>query len=358
MKINFSDYDLAEFYQKEGVFCGVPAVLITPSLQGVQWTQANKIFRSSVWSLDGELLSGSFVRFTNLGENPEHFPAPNSLKNCDIVTKEDGSTFILDYVNRAINIRSRGTFNAQTLDNGDEFYEMLIKYPLMADYIKGNSHLSLLCEHVTPTNRIVIEYPEVDIFLIGAVNKENYSLLSQKKLDIIAKQIKVSRPKYHQFNSLNELVEGVKLWKGSEGVCIYGRNSIHKVKSLDYLKKHAFKSDMSFKNLLEVYLDQNEPNYNDFYFYVQNEFDWECAEMAASIISQLCDVKVKNQKIIDGMRRFIDVRRDMGRKDFAIDVMSSYGKATGRTGMVFALYDGKELTRDQKKKLYFQQIKN
>ena len=70
MHINFADYDLTEFAIKEGVFGGIWSKLITPIHIGTKFTQKNKIFRSSIWSTDGELISAGLPKFVNFSENP------------------------------------------------------------------------------------------------------------------------------------------------------------------------------------------------------------------------------------------------------------------------------------------------
>ena len=98
MYINFENYDLNEFTIIDGYYGGVPASLIIPNEIGVKFTQTNKIFRSSIWSKQGELLSASFPKFTNFGENPENFPVPSTLLNTNILDKIDGSTHIFDFI--------------------------------------------------------------------------------------------------------------------------------------------------------------------------------------------------------------------------------------------------------------------
>jgi len=91
MQINFSDYDFTGFSVKDCQFCGIPAKLINPEDITIKFNQKNKIFRSSIWSLDGKLLSAGFPKFTNWSENPEHFPIPENLDGATIVDKIDGS---------------------------------------------------------------------------------------------------------------------------------------------------------------------------------------------------------------------------------------------------------------------------
>jgi hypothetical protein len=360
MKIKLEEIDTTYFTIKAGSFLGIDAVLVNPTLMGVDWNQSNKIFRSSVWDMQGNLLSASFPKFMNWGEKELKFPVPNNLNNCNIVTKIDGSTAIIDYIDDKINVRSRGTFDAKSLENGSEFYEVLNMYPKIELFLKKNSHISLLLEHLSPNNVIVLKHEKMDAKLIGAIDKNDYSLYTQKKLDQLAKELDMERPAYYSFKTVKDLMDNVKEWNNSEGVCVYHKNDqeIHKIKSLWYLKIHVFKSNLTFKNLLDIYLSKGEPSYNDFYQIIVDEIDWECAEMCIPIISQLCEVKKNIERIVNGMREFINVRKNLSRKEIAFDIISSYGKGNSRASTVFTLLDNKEINEDQKKKLYFQCIKD
>src|ERR1035437_2996996 len=150
MKINFTDYDFTDFLIKEGVFCGMPAKLINSNHIGTKFTQRNKIFRSSVWSMDGELLSGGFKKFVNFSDNPENFPIPLSIDNCSFLTKIDGSLTCIDYVNEQISMRTRGTFSIETMENKPDFELCLSKYPKIIEWLKPNFNYTLLFEITTP----------------------------------------------------------------------------------------------------------------------------------------------------------------------------------------------------------------
>ena len=94
--------------------------LIQPKNIGTKWTQDNKHMRSVVVNYEGEVISASFPKFTNYGENHEHFPVPNSLKHCTVVEKLDGSTLIVSKYNGQYILRTRGTVDASTMANGFE----------------------------------------------------------------------------------------------------------------------------------------------------------------------------------------------------------------------------------------------
>ena len=361
MKINFKDYDLTNFHVNEGIFCGDYTTLVVPKMLGCNWTQDNKIFRSSIWDYEGNLVSAGLPKFTNFGENPEHFPVPKSLDNCIIVDKIDGSLCIMDYYKDTFSMRTRGTFSIDNAENVSDFHYCITKYPRIKEWIKQNSQHSLLCEITTPNQKIVIDYgAEPDFWLIGAVNKNDYSLMTQQELDNLSKLLGVKRPDYYQFSSMDSLLESIKKMIGKEGCCLYSKNQqyIHKIKSASYLIKHRFKSEATLENTLDLYFSYDKPSYQEFASKLTETFDYECFETVRGYASQVCDASKEVNKIINGFKSFIDnqLKSLSTRKEQAQKVISSYSESN-RSSMIFTLLDGKNLTTDQQKKLFWQVLK-
>lgn len=210
--------------------------LVQPQFIGVKWTQANKIFRSSVWDSDGNPVSLSFPKFTNWGEAPEVFPIPTDLKKCTFVQKVDGSTLILSKYRGNYIIRTRGTLDASLMEkNGYEvetFKSSIL--PKITDPSETWNY-SILFEWVSPLNRVVLLYPEPKWYLIGIVNHENYSLMPQHDLDTYTSKMGWDRPPIYSFeniNSFGELIAAVEAWKGVEGIVVYSNKGqmLHKIK--------------------------------------------------------------------------------------------------------------------------------
>lgn len=361
MQTDLSKIDQSQFYVNGGTFCGVPALLVTPKQMGVKWTRENEIFRSSIWTLDGKLLSGSFKKFVNWEEKPDFHPAPKSLKGCELMEKLDGSTMIVDYVNGNLSMRTRGTFSYETLDNAVDFMEAQEKYPKMKPWLQENSHVTLLFEIVTPNNRIVINYGEtVDIYLIGAVYKEDYTYASQGALDMIADECGFHRPRRFSFDSIEDMCAAVAAFEGLEGVCVYynGGQSIRKVKAAKYLILHRMKSELSsMGNIIDMYIDQGCPPYSVLYQYVMETFDFELAEQCKGQLSKICDAYKEVQRILAHMDSFIGERlKGLKRAEQAKIVTAAYGE-TNRAGYVFKMLDGKEIDCDGIKKLLLQVLK-
>lgn len=363
MKIDLSKLDLTQFMAHEHLVNGEVVTLVQPQHIGTKWNQDNKHLRSSVWNYEGELISAGFPKFTNWGENPEHFPVPQSLKNCTVVEKLDGSLLIVSKYKGKYILRTRGTVDAYTLDNGHEleiFKEKFLKS--LTHDTSDTWNVSILFEWVSPINKIVLNYgDEPDWYLVGIVNHNDYSLHSQSELDMWAKNKGFKRPTTYTFSDVNDLLQNVEQWKGKEGVVVYSQNgqTLHKVKGAWYLALHHMKSELSsIEKIIDVWLEQKMPTYNDFYNYVATTFDYELAEQIRGNISNICDAKKQVDKIVEGMAYFVLTRLKplATRKEQAMEVLSSYGQSS-RASFVFKMLDGKSFEKDDYKKLLFQVLK-
>ena len=341
--------------------------LIQPKNIGVKWTQDNKHMRSVVVNYEGEVISASLPKFTNWGENPDNFPVPNSLKNATVVEKLDGSTLIVSKYNGQYILRTRGTVDASTLANGHElelFKDTILKTldTCLPVDVNGNWHYSMLFEWVSPINKIVLNYGDSpDWYLVGVVSHHNYTLWSQSRLDETVQELGLKRPATYTFTDVNDLLQNVDQWKGKEGVCVYSKNdqTIHKVKGAWYLALHHMKSELSnIEKVMDVWLEQNMPDYNTFYTYIFNTFDYELAEQCKGMISKIVDAKKEVDKIVLGMNLFINTRlRSLPtRKEQAQVVIASYGE-TNRASFLFKMLDNKPLGKEEYKKLMFQVLK-
>ena len=366
MKIDISSIDRTQFMVHEHSLNGEIVHLIQPQHIGTKWQQDNKHMRSVVVNYEGEVISASFPKFTNYGENPEHFPVPNSLKHCTVVEKLDGSTLIVSKYNGQYILRTRGTVDASTMANGFELelFKEKILFPLAKNIgnIGETWEFSILFEWVSPINKIVLNYgDEPDWYLVGMIWHGDYELHSQSDLDDFAKRHNLKRPATYTFSDVNDLLQNVDQWKGKEGVCVYSKNdqSIHKVKSADYLIKHRFKSEATLENTLDLYFSYDKPSYQEFESKLTETFDYECFEMVRGYASQICDASKEVNKIVDGFKSFIDNQLKVlsTRKEQAQKVISSYSESN-RSSMIFSLLDGKTLTSDQHKKLFWQVLKN
>ena len=361
MKIDLDKVDRTQFMVHEHSLNGEIVHLIQPQHIGTQWRQDNKHMRSVVVNYEGEVISAGFPKFTNWGENPDHFPVPTSLRNCTVMEKLDGSLLIVSKYKGQYILRTRGTVDASTMANGHELE--LFKSTILNKLHDNNDtwNYSVLFEWMSPLNKIVLSYGDEPMWkLVGFVDHSDYSLATQDMLDLMAKKYDLLRPEIYTFTDVNDLLQNVDQWKGKEGVCVYSKNdqTIHKVKSADYLIKHRFKSEATLENTLDLYFSYGKPSYQEFESKLTETFDYECFEMVRGYASQICDASKEVNKIVDGFKSFIDNQLKVlsTRKEQAQKVISSYSESN-RSSMIFSLLDGKTLTVDQHKKLFWQVLK-
>lgn len=340
----------------EHEFCGIPSYLIIPGIDA-NWNKDNLYFRSLIVDKKNLIpLSCGWPKFFNHGEKSDCYPNPEGFKDWSIQEKLDGSLVICDYINNNFNMRTRGTVSHTTQENFKDFELLAIQNPKVTNFLKDNSHLSLLFEIITPNNVIVIRNEKIDFYFLGAIDKNTLEILDENQLLKISKEIAINVPKKYNFESLSDMVGVVKLWKGKEGVVLNYNNNKNriKIKSDWYCWIHKIKSQLnSEKNLIEFYVNEGLPTYNKFYKTIEKNFDFELAEQMKNEISRLCDARKKVLKVIKNMEEFIRVIKNYKtRKEQAQTIISSYGGGeTARASMLFNLLDGKGLTKDHYIKL-------
>lgn len=368
MNVDLPSIDRTQFYVNEHIIAGELCYLVVPQLMGCDWSQQNKIFRSSLWNSDGELISASFPKFVNWGEKPEVFPTPNSLRGCTVMEKLDGSTLIVSKYKGQYILRTRGTVDAAKMEkNGDEielFKNTIL--PKCIDFCHKSDtwDFSIIFEWTSPLNKIVINYGDAPRFvLIGIITHEKYELYYQDALDAFASTNGFERPAVYTFTDVTDLISNVEMWEGKEGVCVYSKNGqeIHKCKAFQYLKLHRFKSNATYENTVDLFFEFNMPSYQEFEAKLIEKFDYECFSMVRGFISTICDGYKDVLKIIAGMNNFVETQLKQlpTRREQAAKVFASYGTESNRSSFVFKILDGRQLlNKEDLKKLLYQTTKN
>ena len=347
-----------EFCIRDCTIANTPCKLVFPHQIGIKWTEENKVFRSSIWSDEGQLISASWKKFTNIGEQLEFEPLDVD-SDIEFIHKLDGSTLIISKFKGELIVRTRGTSDATILDNGDEIPFLKQKYPLVFDNDLLNSEqFSIICEWYSPRNVIVErEAEEPTLWLTGVIKHDDYSYLLQKDLDSLASDWKLERPLRYQFNSLSSMIESVNQWKKGEGIVIYGNNGqvLKKTKSDRYLLLHRIKSTLNNeKNLLELYVDKEMPSSEDFYKIIETDFDFEIAKGLKGQIEKICNDGEAAKKFINNVLDFVhDIRSVATRKEQAQYITKNYRQ---NASYAFAILDNKLITKEQWLKLINQKL--
>lgn len=334
-----------DFGEVEGEINGVKCKLIAPAVDKPTWTKKNLWNRSRIVSEDGEILSQSFGKFFNYTEQPDLYPDPNDFEDLLVEQKLDGSTCVVDWIGGALSMRTRESFNIESMANRNDFHQLTVLYPKVKQMAQDLSLFTFLFEITTPNHQIVIKYDEVDFCLIGAIHKEELKYMPPDALDAVAEMYGLKRPEKFKFNSLSTLVHQVKYWKDNEGVVVTYNNGANrvKVKSEDYCYKHyvvaGFKGK---KRLLGMFEDLGAPSVEDFKKYFLDNFDFEVAEGVLENIQQIRDTYDEILQTIEDTRSYVEsLPSDFTRKECAHEFNLRY--KGWRNGLAFLLLDNAEI---------------
>jgi hypothetical protein len=336
-------------------FCGLYCWLITPEIDA-KWNKNNLFYRSLIVDREGNVLSSGWPKFFNYGEKPDCYPNLEQYNDWKYEEKKDGSLLIADFVNDQFSMRTRGTVSYVTQENAKDFELLPQKYPAIVEFLKENQHLSLLFEIVTPNNVIVIRSPQIEFYLLGAINKNSMEIVSSSDLLEIWRRIgPIPVPQLYNFldtNDLSKIAESIKYWKGKEGIVVSynnGQNRI-KLKSDWYLFIHRVKSQLSStKNLIDYYIKREMPSYEEFYKIIETEFDFEIVVQLKEEIEKICNAGEKAKKYIDHILEVLhDIRTVETRKEQALMIKRNFKE---NSSFVFSILDGKIITKEQWMKL-------
>lgn len=353
MKIDLNNIDLTGFAKVPCNFGGKECVLIFPEDITIKFNDQNKFFRSSIWTIDGDPVSLGFRKFVNYGEHPTFEPLDITDKNLTFPRKIDGSCLVVSKFNGELIIRTRQTTDARKMHNGDEIDFLIKKYPKAFDNNFLNNGFTCLYEWTTPSNIIVLrESNKPTLWLIGIVDHKDYSYVKQDELDIIAKQLVVSRSETFKFETFDEMKIACEKMSGKEGIVVYSGDgqTLKKVKSFQYLYFHKLKSKLNSKeNLVDFFLSNFCYDYDTCINVLQNQVDFELAESVKDDIKNIAEEYKRAKYIITEMLVFIEgIRKLSTRKEQAIEIIK-YDKSHAYLG--FAFLDRIHVTNETYKKI-------
>lgn len=332
------------------------------------WNRQTIWYRSRVVDANGTLLSQGFGKFWNLDSGPAEFNVTTRdvIRACEegdaIATlKEDGSLIIRSVTKDSIIIRTRGSFGYANMDNVQEMEQLLDKYLKLYDP-KLYTGYSLLFEWRSPTNQIVIRHTEPELVLIGAVDHTNMVYATMAELTDIAKTIGMPLVEHFKLDTqgweklYTELQSNTQI----EGyvIRINGEQSLVKVKTPDYIKKHAFKSDLNISRLVDLWLIQQKPSFQDFCENIRLSFDDEILMYAMPLVSKMFDAIRQYKQQLDHleMKAFALIKANVSRKDYAIEMKAQYGD-TKLFSLAMCLFTGKEIDNKIVSALIMQKVK-
>lgn len=241
-----------------------------------------------------DVVSRSFDRFYNLGEQPEtqiHL----DIKKAVVFDKIDGSVIKVYYYRNKWEISTRGTAFADSDINGFgiTFREIVLSALGMTEeefQIEAentfNKDSTYIFEVTSMENRVVTHYIGRSLWFLAARNNKTGEYVTPEKMLANVKTV----PSY-KFETLQDCVETAKnLPNLLEGYVIYQDGvPVCKVKSPAYLAVHAIKGEgLTPKRIMSLVLMNEQHEYLTYFPEDSNAFD----PYVAALSNLLTDIKL------------------------------------------------------------------
>jgi len=242
--------------------------------QGLPKNPHNMLTRGLVIRVaDGQVVSMPFKRFGNLGEEMVGNKTEVVFSDCDILEKLDGSLLAVSFPDADVNkplFHTRRMLSTADMDAVSTAFSGEEEFSLLRNALSYISRLNWRLEHTSCTwvfelidreRPVITKYtPEqLGVYLIGVRNLEDFSELSEDRLDREAVLLGAGRPR--RWPTLGD-AEAVRAMLSSfpddyEGFILRERTTGRraKVKSDDYLKRHRLLGQMLYKNLIPLWLE-------------------------------------------------------------------------------------------------------
>lgn len=286
------------------------------------WNAFERLSRGLIINLDGEVIARPFEKFFNYGQVVNNaLCVPHDKSHLvNVFEKLDGSLGILYRQDGYHKIATRGSFDSEQAQRATAYLNKFF----YVDEIPSN--WTLLFEIIYPENRIVVDYGNDErLVLLGIVNRlTGEELPFYPTVYEFGNYMGFDLPKVFEFNNPTEVLESAARLIGTqqEGyVLFYNDGSRFKIKGDDYLFLHRIISNISKKNVFEMWLNNNDlPDIPD-EFIDQIEVWYDEFDGIRDAIYQQCVVVYESAP------------KEM-KKDFALFV-----KDNKYSSVLFAMYD-------------------
>ncbi len=328
--------------------------------------------RSLHIAADNSIISSGFPKFMNLGEGYDKYNISvneileNVNKDLFATLKIDGSLLIRYVRNGQVKWRTRGSLGVG-LDNAYEIEYFCEQYPALSDP-NLFSHESILFEWVTPKNKIVINYPEPTLYLVGGVQFDvgvpwwnaNPKLFTISEMITAAAVFDTPMTDTYPLrkqSAVNQLIEDLKSNTKIEGFVLRFADCqrLVKLKTEHYKTLHALRSNLTTNRLVELWLQWEQPDWADYQSHFESAYDYECWEWALPAVSEMFDGIKKVKRLYGMICDFVALNNSLPRKEFA-ELAQQRFNGHG-LHLCFSLLDGKEMRDDFWMKLVLQNCK-
>lgn len=345
--------------EKDGLVLYLPSH--SNAVGNAGWNDSTIWFRSRIEDRDDRTVSQGFGKFFNMGQGPDGLrvdiddvvSAIRAGKRVVATLKYDGSCLIRSVYRDKVIFRTRGSFSFEHHDAAaEELAAFTAKYPKLSDP-EWQKDKSLLFEWVTPLNQIVIKYQTPELHLIGAVHHGHrhithlrYLLVSE--LQEIAQESGIKMVENFEiasvgdwYNFYHEVIQSREI----EGYVlrVQDEQRLVKVKSEPYLAKHSLKAQLSFRKLVDLWLCSSDRSSELIVKQLEALYDEEVVMWALPYIVRLQEAIEVWEKALRDVERMVMTRRDLSRKDFAIEMQQRFENDRFMFGLVMLVWTEKPI---------------
>ena len=293
----------------------------TPTVQYEQkWDYITKQCRGLVTDNNGVIVSWCLKKFHNMEEHSFDM-IPN--ESFEVFDKLDGSYISLFTYKDEIIINSRGSFNSDVSKLAENVFKEKYK-----NKVTINSKITYIFELISPDNRIVLLYPENDLVLLTAFDKEGV------ELDIYNDVFDgFNRVKKHDgikdFKTLKN-----KISNDEEGYVIRFKSGFRmKIKGDEYIRLHSIITNFSNRKIWE-YLKENK-SLDDLLNNVPDEF-YNWVKTQSENLKQMFQITKQQIYVL----YYNSINENMNRKEVA-EIINTKDKKI--RGMLFNIHDEKDI---------------
>ena len=282
------------------------------------WNDITKKCRGLILDADGNIVSRTFPKFWNLGEDkPEDIP--NLPFKC--FEKMDGGLGIMYFLDDKPYIASRGSFNSESAIHATEL--LYSKYSHTFDKLDRNK--TYIFEIIYSWTRVVVDYGDMDdIILLTIIDNET----AEETLEDIG------FPLVKQYDGVKNLEE-LKLYDSTnkEGFVIRFSNGFRvKVKFDEYCRLHRIVTEVSNLDIWETMM--NNRSMEEILDRVPDEFyNW---------VRDTKDELLKNYKTIEDEAKSHCIEFE-NRREFAEYVKK---QKKNLQGIIFSMVDGNDYSEN------------
>lgn len=231
-------------------------VLVTPRHSKWAWTPEERRFRSAIVK-DGNIVSMGYPKFGGI-EDPGFIVDVAQVRaeleergRIRLLEKRDGVLAIRSVVGSKVIFRTRGTH-----DGGLHAAHIRSLAPEILHDPEYRPDTSLLFELTHPEWRIVLEYPEPSLTLLGEIDHHSARLSTPEQVDHLAEELGSPRPETIWWeDSWKNLIKHIGSRRGEEGVVVVSHDgqTLVKVKSEFYRKLHSIRYVHEGRLLMELW---------------------------------------------------------------------------------------------------------